>query len=108
MVKKYKVILTPRAQSSLRRITNYLRETASNAVAQKVRKGILETVKSLKTFPYSHEVIEEMSTEQVIYRKVLKWSYKIVFTIQEEELEVIVFQIYHGAQGPDEVKKLMD
>lgn len=48
-----------------------------------------------------------MSTELVIYRKVLKWSYKIVFTIQEDELEVVVFQIYHGAQGPEEVEKLM-
>ena len=106
-MKTYKVVLTPRAQASLRRITNYLQETASKEVATKVRKGILEAVKSLKALPNSHQAIDTTGITQTVYRRIIQWDYKIIFTVREEKVEVVVFEIYHSAQDPERLKNIL-
>ena len=96
---QYKVQLTSRARASITRIVSYLEEEQSKQVAQHVRRGIMDKIKSLESLPKSHEVFEEISTEQEVYHKALQWKYKIVFTINDEVLEVVVVQVYHGGRG---------
>ena len=98
-MKNYKVQLTPRARRSITRIVSYLEKERSKATAQHVRRGIMDKIKSLKTFPESHEVFEEISTEQQVYHKTLQWKYKIVFNVDNDILQVVVVQVYHGARG---------
>lgn len=105
MVKTYHVVLLPQARAGLKQITDYLRRTASDSVATKVRKSIMESVKKLSKMPNSHEKIEEISSEQIVYRRALQWSYRIIFTVHEEELRVLVVDIDHGADDP---QKLID
>ena len=45
MVKMYRVVLLPQARESLKQISAYLRRTASDKVAKKVRENIMESVK---------------------------------------------------------------
>ena len=96
---KYKIQLTPRARASIIRIVNQLGEEVSKDTAQHVQKGIMEAIQKLETFPEAHKVFEEISTQKVVYRRVLKWQYKIVFTVDNDKLEVIVVQVYHGRRG---------
>lgn len=98
-MKRYRILLTPRAKASISRIISRLEAEESKSVSQKVRRGIMDTIRKLKTFPESHEVFEEISDEKIVFRRVLKWDYKIVFTVKKDVLEVVVVQVYHGAQG---------
>ncbi|MEL7120349.1 MAG: type II toxin-antitoxin system RelE/ParE family toxin [Bacteroidota bacterium] len=105
MVKTYHVVLLPEAVESLRQITEYLRRTRSDEVAKHVRKGIMEKIKELKHTPYAHEVLQEISEGQITYRRALQWSYRIIFTIEEEELRVEVVDVNHSSGDP---QKLID
>ena len=98
---KYKVVLSPRAQNSLRRIYDYLKGAASRDVAVKVKKGITEAIKSLSTLPYSHEMEHDISDEQLIFRRILKWEYRIIYFVEESEVVVTVVEILHNSQNPD-------
>lgn len=62
---KYKVVVTPRAQTSIRRIIDRLRATVSKQTADNVRKGINGAIKKLVTFPQSHEEKHIISTELI-------------------------------------------
>ncbi len=102
-MKKYRIVLTPRAKASITRIISRVEAEASKSVSQKVRRGIMSTIRKLKTFPESHQVFEEISDEKIVFRRILKWDYKIVFTVKEDVLEVVVVQVYHSAQGLEQI-----
>lgn len=74
----YKVVVTPMAQNSLRRISDRIKEEASAEVAAKVRRAIGKTIKSLTRFPESHEKEHYLCEDQQIYRRVLQWDYRII------------------------------
>ena len=99
----YKVRLTPRARVDLTNIVEYVRRKESATTAIKVRKGIMEAIKKLQKLPESHAKVEELSDEQIVFRRMLKWDYKIVFTVEKDELVVLVVKIYHGSQNPDAI-----
>ena len=99
-MKKYKAQLTPRARASITRIISRLETEASGPVARKVRRGLMEAIRKLRTLPESHQVFEEISDEQTVYHRMLQWDYKIVFTVDQDLQEVVVVQVYHSARGP--------
>ena len=70
MVKKYKVQILPQAREGLRQQMAYIRRRASDSQAKKIRKAILEAVRSLEALPESHERLHEIGDEQTIYRRV--------------------------------------
>ena len=71
MVKTYQVVLLPQAVKSLKEITDYLRRKESDQVATYVRKNILANIKKLSKVPYKHEVLQEISQGEIIYRRSL-------------------------------------
>jgi plasmid stabilization system protein ParE len=93
---KYKVKLSKEARASLNEIYDWLKENESLSIAKKVKNGILITISGLVTMPQRNGIFHEISKDEVIYRKALKWSYKIVYVIDEEEIEVIVVAIIHS------------
>jgi mRNA-degrading endonuclease RelE of RelBE toxin-antitoxin system len=48
--------------------------------------------------PMRLEVIHEISDEKIIFRKVSKWSYKVIYTIDFDKIIVSVVDIIHGKQ----------
>lgn len=104
MAQSYKVIITPRAERSLERIVDYLLDTASYAVASKVRKGLMDTIYGLAKMPESNMIARDVSTEKITYRRILKWSYRILYAIEENELQVLVVEIHHTKEDPQKIK----
>ncbi|HOY15903.1 MAG TPA: type II toxin-antitoxin system RelE/ParE family toxin [Haliscomenobacter sp.] len=104
---KYRVIVSNPAQKRLRAIFTYLNENSSTETAQKVRKSLLETVKSLEKMPQRRSVLPGTEDMNPPYRYTKKWSYKIVFKIVELKKEVRVLDFFHEKQNPDKLKKLI-
>jgi plasmid stabilization system protein ParE len=104
MVTKYQVVISGRAQRSLNRIVDFITETSSKAAATKVEKELLEAALNLQTLPNRHPIIHRAKSGN-IYRFVPKSSYKIVFTVEESDTNVLVIEVFHNSQNP---QKLMD
>ena len=105
MAKIYQVILTEFAEERLEEITNYLLENASYDVAHKVVNGMLDAIEKLAKLPNANPKELAICNEQIIYRRILKWSYKIIYTVVEDEIQVIVVDIRHTSEDP---KKIID
>ena len=65
----------------------------------------MQAIKQLTILPASHAIFKEISDEKVVFYCILKWKYKIVFTINNDLLEVVVVQVYHGARGQEWITK---
>ncbi|MEM9887565.1 MAG: hypothetical protein AAF849_16845 [Bacteroidota bacterium] len=78
-----------------------MKEEVSKETAEHVRNGILATIKDLAEMPQKHGIVHEISDEQTIFRRALKWSYKIIFNIHEAKLMVRVVEIIHTKRHPD-------
>lgn len=97
----YKVIISRDARTSLREIYDYLKTEVSETTAKKVRNGILDTIDELATIPHRHGIVQDISDDQVIFRNVSKWSYRIIFNIHEKQLSVRVVEIIHSKRDPN-------
>lgn len=102
MVKKYKVIITPEARDSLRKQMDRVRRRINDQVAKRIRAEIISVIESLETFPESKERVEEINFGHIEYRKALdhKYGYKIIYTIDDDRVEVLVVEIIYGAEDP--------
>ncbi|MCB9350311.1 MAG: type II toxin-antitoxin system RelE/ParE family toxin [Lewinellaceae bacterium] len=101
----YKVVVTPMAQNSLRRISSRIEQEASAEMAVKVRRAIGKTIKSLARFPESHEKEHYLCDGQQIYRRVLKWDYRIIYSINDEKLIVSVVEITHSNRSQESIER---
>ncbi len=100
MDQSYQIIITRTARAGMKEILDYLIANTSVEAADKVRKGLNEAIRSLKTMPSRNGMEHDISSEHLIYRRILKWSYKIVYTIEEDTIRVIVVDISHTKQDP--------
>ena len=107
MAQTYQVVVTPRAEESLKAIVQYLEENASTSVAEKVRLAIITEIRALSKMPQRHGLLQGVNDLLITYRRVLKWPYRIIFTIEEEELIVLVLEIDHSNRNPDDLKLIL-
>ena len=105
MGQTYQVVLTPGAQADIKSIYDYLLENVSYQTAERVKAGIEEEIVKLAQMPESRGLLRG-TTSNTVYRRVLKWSYRIIFTIEEEELRVLVVRIDHEKSDPNRLKDL--
>ncbi|MEM6321618.1 MAG: type II toxin-antitoxin system RelE/ParE family toxin [Bacteroidota bacterium] len=101
---KYKVTVDKSARDNLKSIFNYIKEESSTTAANKVRKGLMDVIYGLAEMPSRHKIFPKISNKKYTYRRALKWSYKIVFVIDEEELVVRVVDIIHASQNLSTIK----
>ena len=100
MADTYQVVITPRAEASLERIIDYLLEEVSFKTAQYVEKEILAAIDNLRVMPTRNAPAKEIiSKANITYRRALALSYRIVYTIKEDQLMVLVVEIFHSKQG---------
>lgn len=107
MEQRYQVIITPFARQGMKEILEYLAEEVSDEVAEKVRRGLMEAMQGLTEMPTRHSIVGSISDEQTIYRRILKWSYRIIYTIKEQALTVIVVDIAHSRRNPRRIEDLL-
>jgi len=96
----YRVIFEPVIETQLEEIVDYLCENASFDVAKKVHAGIWKAMNDLHFMPTRHGIVRDISNEKITYRHVIKWSYNIIFTIDDDEKEVIVVYLTHEKRDP--------
>lgn len=97
---RYQVKISEEAKQSLVDFYTWLRENESEVIASKVRSGLLDSIESLALRPDRNGFLTEMIGSEIEYRRILKWSYKIIFTIKEDHKEVIVVDVIHARRSP--------
>ena len=100
----YKVIISDLAKSDLQNIVSYISEAESITAARYVERGILSEIKRLKHFPTAFPKDEYASTDEITIRFLIKWSYKILFFIDKNKIQIV--GIFHTAQNPDKLTYL--
>ena len=107
MALSYQVVITPDAQNSIQQIVGALIKEYSLETAMRVYDAILDTIESLKTFPERHDVAINISKRGIVYRRVMSKSYRIVYTVDKETIQVIVVDVDYGPRNPERlVEKL--
>lgn len=105
----YQVVISPRAEASLEKILTYLIENVSTQTAQKVRRKLLEKIFSLGKMPTANPVAHGIiSKKNITYRRILAMSYRIVYTIEEDDQQVLVVEIHHTKQNPKTINKTFE
>ena len=97
----YKVVISDLAKADLQNIVSYISEIESITVAKRVERGILSEMKKLAHFPTAFPKDEYASTNEKTIRFLVKWSYKILFFIDKDRVQIV--GIFHTAQNPDKL-----
>lgn len=104
MAETYKVVITPRAEASLEKIIDYLVEKVSFETAEYVKEKLIGAIYALQDMPTRNAPAREIvSKANLTYRRALSMSYRIVYRIEENQLLVLVVEIYHSKQGNPEI-----
>ena len=102
MIKTYRVIISNRAKESLKTIVDYIKKDSPSA-AEKVRKALIKEAKSLKVHPGRYSKEEQLIDKPGNYRSLVKWHYKIVYKVEEKEVQIL--NIFHTSRNPTVIKK---
>ena len=94
---EYKVIITERVRDQMKSVYVYLKEHSSSQTASKVHGGILDEISDLSRMPHKNTIVNGFGKNR-IYRRRLKWSYKIIYTIDDVEKLVFVVLFLHQKQ----------
>ena len=100
-MQNYKVILSDIAKVDLQNIVSYIAVNESVAKAEYVEHGILSEMKRLEHFPSAYPKDEYASTDKILIRFLVKWHYKILYSIDTNTIQII--GIFHTAQNPNKL-----
>jgi plasmid stabilization system protein ParE len=98
-----KVVISKKAQESIKKIFNFVRRESSLNTAQKVKAEIMHRCKNLKDFSgYSKErYLDELKNE---YRSVTVWDYNIIYRVTTNNVRVL--NVIHTSMHPDKRKDI--
>ena len=105
MTELYEIEFTSLAESQIDDIILYLEDQVSRAVADKVKRGIYDAIEGLIEMPSRHGILQEVSGGEITFRRVLKWSYIIVFHVDDRTRKVTIMDVSNRNQDP---QKLID
>jgi plasmid stabilization system protein ParE len=100
MANTYRVIVTPEARDQVKEIVDYWEDQESSTKAERTLDGILEAIDNLADMPTRHAPVPSISKRGTMYRRILSKPYRIVFTIDEQEITVTVVDIDHERRHP--------
>lgn len=102
---KYAVKISARALEDARNIRRYLRDNASETVAQKVISALFNETEKLRSMPTGRPILHGVGDGSKTFRFLQKWKYKIIFCIDEDEETVIIAKFHHSSQDPEELRQ---
>ena len=100
----YKVVISDLAKADLQNIVSYISGIESITTEKYVERGILSEMKKLERFPTAYPKDKYASINEKTIRFLVKWSYKILFFIDMNKVQVV--SIFHMAQNPDKLAYL--
>jgi plasmid stabilization system protein ParE len=102
MVKKeLKIIWNDEAKYALKKIYDYIRKRESVAVAKKVRNEIARSAKDLNVFPEKFVEDPYLKDEPGNYRFKVIWSYKIIYEITPDSIQIL--DVFHTSRDPGNI-----
>ena len=100
MSKTYTVVWSNKATSSLQAIHNFIQNDSPQG-AKKVVRELVKLAQSLQTFPLRFPIEPLLAEEAIEYRFVTKWSYKIIYTVEENQ--ILIVNIFDTRQSPSKL-----
>ena len=97
MVKRKKVFWSDKAKASLKYHYDFIKKDSIEA-ARKVKKEIILASKSLNQNPEMYQLDEYYPNNPGNIRRYFRWSYRIVFQVNEETVDVL--NVIHTSQEP--------
>ena len=101
----YNVVWTEQAYESLRKLHDFIAVDAPEG-AKKVVRALAKHSQSLEKMPRRFPCEPALENAPVEYRFVLKWNYKIIYTILESDKTVLVVLVFDTRQNPLKLSKL--
>ena len=71
--------------------------------AEGVRLALIEEIEKLSNMPSANGIIPKVSEGNLIFRRRIKWNYRIIFTIEEDEKLVFVVAIDNIRRDPQKL-----
>lgn len=93
----YRVFMTKSANDDLRAILSYIRdELKEPATALKLVEKIKDSIMSLATFPFRHNLVADEQLAAQGFRKIIIDNYIVFYIISETKQTVTVVRILYG------------
>jgi toxin ParE1/3/4 len=71
----------------------------SRAAARRMRDEIKTKASRLERFPYSGRVVPELPESG--YREIIVHKYRVIYRVKQEEAEIEILAVHHGAKPLD-------
>ena len=97
-MKREKVIISRKAQESIKRIFNHVKRESSLETAQRVKFTVINECKNLKEFAgYSKErYLENLEGD---FRSVTVWDYNIIYSLMPKTVRIL--NVIHTSTHPE-------
>lgn len=105
---RYKVVIVAQALDQLQKIVEYVKENDSEGRARIVHQGIVEAIESLQSMPYRNPAYETTKKLKYSYRYFPKWSFNIIYRVEDDAQAVYVITIVNAAQQRKKVESQME
>ncbi len=92
----YKIVLSDLFIADLEEITTYLAKRASPEVASRIGNELIDRTLELGKNPFVGQKVRRRRGA----RKILRYSYRIYYDVNESERVVEVLRVWHGARDP--------
>lgn len=96
-----RLVVTEPAKLHLREIHDYYKQFVSKKIADKIKRGIIEKLKTLKDNPRIGQKEEFFEHLKLNHHRLVHGNYKIVYRIEAET--IFVTDIFDARQNPDKI-----
>lgn len=96
--KRLKLIWSTKAEQSLERIYQHIKEKSPSA-AIRVKSEIFKTTRNLSSFPEKYQLDEYYSNNPGNIRRFFRWTYRIIYEINEETIDIL--NVIHAGKDSD-------
>jgi toxin ParE1/3/4 len=92
----YEIVLSPRAVQDLEEIVRYIAADGIE-VAERFGRLLFEKTRALGEFPRTGRIVPEFRDPNI--RELIVKSYRIVYRIDENALQIQIARFWHAARG---------
>ena len=96
------MVITEPAKMHLREIHDYYKQFVSRKIADRIKSGIIEKLKTLKDNPHIGQKEEFLEHLNLSHRRMVEGNYKIVYRIEEET--IFITDIFDARKNPDKIR----
>jgi plasmid stabilization system protein ParE len=97
---KFRVVFDTEAEAEIREAIEWYDSQTSGVgqrFASEVRAALSEATDNPRRFAFAGPTTQKI--------KVLGWPYSLYFTLLENQAQLIVISVFHGARNPEELRR---